>query len=92
VFILCIGVGRRRSKMNFSKLKAYLDSFYMEKNIPGVGFAMYYKHKPVFEHYAGFSDVENQIKFGPDTIFRLYSATKVITCIRFMNTFPSTRT
>jgi hypothetical protein len=51
--------------MNFSKLKAYLDSFYMEKNIPGVGFAMYYKHKPDFEHYAGFSDVENQIKFGP---------------------------
>jgi CubicO group peptidase (beta-lactamase class C family) len=68
------------SKMNFSKLENYLDRFYMEKNIPGVGFAMYHKHKPVFEHYAGFSDVENQIKFGPDTIFRLYSATKVITC------------
>lgn len=75
--------------MNFSKLEAYLDSFYMEKNIPGVGFAMYYKHKPVFEHYAGFSDVENQIKFGPDTIFRLYSATKVITCTALLQLFEA---
>jgi len=66
--------------MNFSKMKAYLDRFYEEKNIPGLGVAMYYKHEPVFEHYAGFSDVENRIRFGPDSIFRLYSATKVITC------------
>ncbi|QHT61152.1 beta-lactamase family protein [Paenibacillus lycopersici] len=66
--------------MNFSKLTDYLDRFYAEKNIPGLGMAVYYKQKPVFEHYAGFSDVENQIVFGPDTIFRLYSATKVMTC------------
>lgn len=65
--------------MNFTKLADYLDSFYTEKNIPGVGCAMYYKHKPVFEHYSGFSDVENQVPFGPDTIFRLYSTTKLVT-------------
>lgn len=66
--------------MNFNRLTAYLDTFYAEKNIPGVGCAVYHRHKPVFEHYAGFSDVENQTRFAPDTIFRLYSATKVITC------------
>lgn len=75
--------------MNFSKLQAYLDRFYVEKNIPGVGLAMYYKHEPVFEHYTGFSDVENQIKFGPDTIFRLYSATKVITCTALLQLFDA---
>jgi CubicO group peptidase (beta-lactamase class C family) len=66
--------------MNFSKLSAYLETFYAEKGIPGVGCTVYYKHVPVFEHYTGFSDVENQISFGSDTIFRLYSASKISTC------------
>ncbi|MDR3120139.1 MAG: beta-lactamase family protein [Clostridiales bacterium] len=66
--------------MNFSKLTAYLDSFYAEKNIPGVGCAVYYRHKPVYEHYAGYSNVEKGVAFGPRTIFHLYSATKISTC------------
>jgi CubicO group peptidase (beta-lactamase class C family) len=65
--------------MDFSGLSAYLDSFYAEKNIPGLGCAVYYRHKKVYEHYAGFSDVENRRPFGPSTVFRLYSATKLIT-------------
>ncbi len=66
--------------MNFSKLAAYLDTFYAQKDIPGLGCAVYYKHRPVFEHYAGFSDVENKVAFGPETVFRLYSTTKIATC------------
>jgi CubicO group peptidase (beta-lactamase class C family) len=65
--------------MDFSRLKAYLDSFYAEKNIPGLGCAAYRGHERIFEHYSGFSDVENSVPFGPETLFRLYSATKVIT-------------
>ncbi|WP_042168010.1 serine hydrolase domain-containing protein [Paenibacillus gorillae] len=65
--------------MNFTKLTAYLEAFYNEKNIPGLGIAMYHKHQPVYEHYTGFSDVENQVPFSGNSIFRLYSATKVIT-------------
>ncbi|GGG65680.1 serine hydrolase [Paenibacillus radicis (ex Gao et al. 2016)] len=65
--------------MNFTKLTSYLEAFYKEKNIPGLGVAMYHKHQPVYEHYTGFSDVENQVPFSRDSIFRLYSATKVIT-------------
>ncbi|MFF2092980.1 serine hydrolase domain-containing protein [Paenibacillus sp. NPDC058174] len=61
------------------KLTTYLEAFYKEKNIPGLGVAMYHKHQPVYEHYTGFSDVENQVSFSGDSIFRLYSATKVIT-------------
>ena len=70
--------------MNFRKISNYLDSFYAKKNIPGVGFKMYYKNKPVYEHYAGYADAENKILFGPDTLFNLYSATKVITCTAAM--------
>ncbi|MDR3147977.1 MAG: beta-lactamase family protein [Treponema sp.] len=65
--------------MDFSKLSAYLDSFYREKNIPGVGCAVYHRHTRVYEHYAGFSDVENKVPFGPSTVFHLYSATKLVT-------------
>ncbi len=67
--------------MDFTKMSAYLDSFYAHKNIPGVGCAVYHRNKPVYEHYTGFSDVENAVRFGPDTLFNLYSATKVITCV-----------
>ncbi|MDR3167875.1 MAG: beta-lactamase family protein, partial [Treponema sp.] len=67
--------------MDFSKLSAYLDSFYGEKNIPGVGCAVYFRHTKVYEHYAGFSDVENKVPFGPSTVFHLYSATKLITAV-----------
>ena len=70
--------------MNFKKLTSYLDSFYAAKNIPGVGLKMYYKNKPVLEHCAGYADAENKIRFGPDTLFNLYSATKVITCTAAM--------
>ena len=77
--------------MNFSKLTAYLDSFYNDKNIPGAGCAVYYKRKPVYEHYAGFSNVEKKIKFGADTIFKLYSATKISTCIAVLQLWENGR-
>jgi CubicO group peptidase (beta-lactamase class C family) len=67
--------------MNFSKLSSYLDSFYSEKNIPGLGCAVYHRHRPVYEHYAGFANVAEKRPFGPDTIFKLYSATKISTCV-----------
>lgn len=70
--------------MNFDKLTAYLNRFYEDKNIPGVGIAMYYKHEPVYEHYTGYADVEERTAFGPDTIFKLYSATRVATCTATM--------
>ncbi|MDR1177153.1 MAG: beta-lactamase family protein [Treponema sp.] len=67
--------------MNFSRLTVYLDSLYNEKNIPGVGCVVYHRCQRVYEHYTGFSDVENKIPFGPETLFRLYSATKLVTAV-----------
>ena len=70
--------------MNFSALDAYLDSFYREKNIPGVGIAVSVAGEIVHEHYAGFANVERGIPFAGDTIFNLYSATKVSTAAAAM--------
>jgi CubicO group peptidase (beta-lactamase class C family) len=77
--------------MNFSKLTSYLNSFYAEKNIPGLGCAVYYRHEPVYEHYAGFRNVDRRVPFGPDTIFKLYSATKISTVVSVMQLWEDGR-
>ena len=66
--------------MNFTKLQKYMDSFYLEKNVPGSGIAVYYRHEPVFEYYTHYANVEKKIPFARDTIVNLYSTSKVITC------------
>ena len=66
--------------MNFKPLDTYLDSFYKEKNIPGVGISVYRHGKHLHTYCTGFANVEKQIPFAPDTMINLYSATKVSTC------------
>ena len=73
--------------MNFSALDAYLDSFYSEKNIPGVGIAVSVGGEIVHRHFAGWANVEKRVPFAGNTIFNLYSATKVSTvtaCMRLV--------
>ena len=65
--------------MNFAPLTAYLDSFLTEKNLPMVGCAVYYRHQPVYEHCAGFANVERHIPMTRDTLFHLFSASKAAT-------------
>ena len=65
--------------MNFRALDGYLDTFYREKNIPGVGVAVSVRGRIVHEHYAGYADVEKGVPFAGDTVFNLYSATKIST-------------
>lgn len=66
--------------MNFKPLNRYLDTFYKEKNIPGVGISVYQHGKHLHTYCAGFANVEEQIPFTDKTMFNLYSATKVSTC------------
>ena len=58
--------------MNFQPLTAYLDSFYHEKNIPMVGCTVYYRHRLVYEHCAGFAHVEEKHPLRPDTLVHLF--------------------
>lgn len=65
--------------MQKSKFDRYLDAFYTQKNVPGLGCMVRQQGQTVYEHYAGYADVENRIPFDGQTIFNLYSATKVVT-------------
>lgn len=76
------GVGGK--SMNFAALDRYLDTFYREKNIPGLGCAVTVHGRIAHEHYAGFADFERGIPFGPDTLVNLYSATKISTATAAM--------
>ena len=66
--------------MNFKPLDSYLDRFYSEKNIPGVGVAVYRHGKLLHTHTSGYADVDAKIRFSTDTLVNLYSATKISTC------------
>lgn len=66
--------------MNFKSLDCYLDRFYREKNIPGLGISIYKDGKQIHMYCTGFADVEKKIPFAQDTMINLYSATKLSTC------------
>ena len=66
--------------MNFNALDRYLDTFYDEKNIPGVGISVYRHGKHLHTYCTGFANVEKRIPFAEDTMFNLYSASKISTC------------
>ncbi|MBQ8162004.1 MAG: beta-lactamase family protein [Clostridia bacterium] len=65
--------------MNFSALDRYLDTFYAEKNVPGLGCQVSVDGEIVHTHLAGFANVEERKPFTADTLINLYSATKVST-------------
>lgn len=41
---------------------------------------VYHKHKPIYRHSYGYADKESKTPITPDTLFNIYSETKVSTC------------
>lgn len=65
--------------MNFSHLTSYLDTI-PKTGIPSVDVAVSVGHTCVYRHSAGFLDPEKIRTPDDRTIYRLFSATKPITC------------
>ncbi len=67
--------------MDFSKLIAYLDDFLRaEQGVPGCEIKVMQRHKCLLRYSSGTADYEGQRPIGPDTLYFLYSCTKVTTC------------
>ncbi len=64
--------------MQDSILTEFLDSL-EEQGIPGCDCAIYYQHKPIYRHMAGFEDIEKTNPITVETTYWLYSVTKLIT-------------
>lgn len=65
--------------MDFTKVTDFLET-QKNKGIAGCSCMVFKDDKKVYEHYTGFADIAAQKPVTPDTIFRIYSMTKVIVC------------
>ncbi len=72
--------------MNFKLLEEFLDQI-TEWRIPGADCAVYYKNKPVFRHRSGYADIQSKKPVTADTLYYLYSTSKVITCAAALQLF-----
>ncbi|HBI71607.1 MAG TPA: hypothetical protein DDY59_00255 [Lachnospiraceae bacterium] len=70
--------------MNFDKLTEYIDSLNKEFGIPAADCKITRGHEVVYRHMTGYSDYENTAPISKDTLFRLFSATKVVTMTAVM--------
>ncbi len=62
------------------KLTAFLDAFADEYGIPGIDCVVYRHHEPVYRHMRGYADIENKTPISENTLYHIYSNTKVIAC------------
>lgn len=65
--------------MNFSKVTEYLDSL-NGTEAGGSDVAVFQNGKCIYRHMSGYADIEKGIKISENTIYPLFSSTKVITC------------
>ncbi|MCL2663371.1 MAG: beta-lactamase family protein [Oscillospiraceae bacterium] len=65
--------------MDFTKVINYLESL-SDIGIPGTDLSLYLKGNEVFRHQTGFADLESQTPIKPDTLYAIWSMTKVVTC------------
>ena len=65
--------------MDFTKVTEFLET-QKDKGIAGCSCMIFKDDEKVYEHYTGYADIEKQIPVTADTLFRIYSMTKVIVC------------
>ncbi|MEH7413851.1 serine hydrolase domain-containing protein [Neobacillus drentensis] len=65
---------------NFDHLKPLLKSF-VESGPAGCACSVYHQNEQVFEDYVGYADLDTKKPITPNTIYRIYSMTKVVTCV-----------
>ena len=76
--------------MDFTRVVNFLESL-GEVGIPGTDLSIYLKGNEVFRHRHGFADLESKKPIGPDTLFAIWSMTKVITCASALRLYEEGR-
>lgn len=64
--------------MNTAKLSAYLDSL-LKKDIPSFDCIVYKNHEEIFRHMGGTVDADHSTEVSEDTVYLMFSMTKVMT-------------
>ena len=70
----------------FKALRPLIESF-VANGPAGAACAVTHRGETVFQEYVGYADVDTQQLITPDTIYRIYSMTKIITCTAALKLF-----
>ena len=70
-----------------SALTALLDTIQAEHNLPGYDCAVWQNGREIYRHMAGMADLETGTPVTEDTLYNIYSNTKVITCTAALQLF-----
>ncbi len=62
-------------------LTRYLQRAAGRYGIPGMDLSVFHRHREVFRFQAGYADVENRIPISENTLYNIYSNTKVVTAV-----------
>lgn len=62
-------------------LTSLLESFVAKEDVAGVNVLVTKDLEPLYQKSLGFADLENRTPMAPDTIFRIFSMSKVITSV-----------
>ena len=73
--------------MDFDNVTKFLERSAKELGIPGQSCAVMVNDELVYEKYMGLADLESGREIGPDTVFRIYSMTKLFTVTAAMQLF-----
>ena len=76
--------------MTFKEIRAFQDSL-IGIGIGGNDLAIYVDHKPVYRYMTGFQNMDQNIPTNRDTMYKMFSMTKPITCIAALQLFEKGR-
>ena len=69
------------------KMTAFLREEMEKSHLPCIDVAVYHHHKEVYRYMAGVEDLKTQIPVSRDTLYHIYSNTKVVTCTAALQLF-----
>ncbi|MBM7583400.1 CubicO group peptidase (beta-lactamase class C family) [Caldicoprobacter guelmensis] len=68
---------------NFNDLSALLEGF-IKRGLPGCGCAVAKNGEVLYEGYFGYADLEEKKPMNEESVFRIFSMTKVVICTAAM--------
>ena len=69
------------------QLTAHLDRFAAAYKLPGYDCSVYHHHKEIYRHMSGVADLETGTPIDRNTLYNLYSNTKVVACVAALQLF-----
>ncbi len=71
----------------FKDLRAYMETTIPKLGLSGIDCIIYQNHEEIFRYAAGYKNVEEKSIIIPGTLYNIYSATKIITCVAALQLF-----